>query len=142
MVRCVICGCNSFSGRDKVSFYAIPSIPRDQCDKTLELSSGRQALWVTRINRPDFGLKDITANPRVCAKHFVNGEYILIIWINLVLKVISLCTLIQRLFTVVLADITCKLDYFYEEINHLRVVILIISFECCFRPSCISFRHK
>ena len=69
-VICCIIGCSNRSGRDKVSFYSIPTIIKNQGEKTQALSEERRHLWLRRISRAETP----TNNWRVCSKHFHSGR--------------------------------------------------------------------
>ena len=64
-------GCTKRSGRDKVSFYRIPTIVQHQGEKTAALSSKRRHDWIMKINRKEWSP---TKNARVCSDRFVSGR--------------------------------------------------------------------
>ncbi|KAJ8029799.1 hypothetical protein HOLleu_29289 [Holothuria leucospilota] len=68
---CSVIGCYNRSKRDKKSFFSIPSIIRHQGEQTEELSTRRRALWLTRLNRPNFVP---TRSTKICSDHFVSGK--------------------------------------------------------------------
>ena len=54
----------------RLSSWYIPSVMKDQGDKTKELSVKRRGL--TRVNRKDWVP---SKHSRVCSEHFISGEF-------------------------------------------------------------------
>ncbi|EEC13544.1 hypothetical protein IscW_ISCW021101 [Ixodes scapularis] len=53
-----------------VSFYCLPKVISNQCDRTRQLSEKRRKLWLEKINRRElYFKKDI----RICSVHFISG---------------------------------------------------------------------
>ena len=71
MVLTCVVGCHKRGGREKVSFYRIPSAtdPRESKD-SLELLCRRRVLWINRIGRKDWNPSKYS---RVCSDHFISG---------------------------------------------------------------------
>ena len=69
---CAVYGCSNRGDRDKKSFFRLPTVITNQCDKTRELSERRRLQWLSNLGR-DFKSTNLS-NIRVCSDHFVKGE--------------------------------------------------------------------
>ncbi|XP_036006874.1 uncharacterized protein LOC118567034 [Fundulus heteroclitus] len=70
---CLMVGCTARGGGEQRSFFRLPAVIANQCEKTKQLSEQRRRLWLTRISRADLdGVKLEYA--RVCGAHFVTGK--------------------------------------------------------------------
>ncbi|XP_047221977.1 uncharacterized protein LOC124868593 [Girardinichthys multiradiatus] len=70
---CLIVGCVARGGRDPRSFFRLPAVIENQCEKTKTLSTQRRLLWLNRISRADLGGLNLT-HARVCSAHFLTGK--------------------------------------------------------------------
>ena len=74
MVLCVVFGCASRSGRDKViGFYRTPSVATNKGELE-ELITERREKWIKAIRLGDSESKDVLKSKWVCGKHFVSGK--------------------------------------------------------------------
>jgi len=72
VLTCCVVDCHKRGGRDKVSFFRIPSSPGSKEDATVaELISARRQAWITMIHRKDWIPSKYT---RVCSEHFISGS--------------------------------------------------------------------
>ncbi|XP_034235759.1 uncharacterized protein LOC117642061 [Thrips palmi] len=72
---CAVVGCTNRNNREKnLSYYCIPKVIANQCEKTLALSQKRRAKYLANIGRKDLQDKDVTNNTRVCSEHFTTGK--------------------------------------------------------------------
>ena len=70
---CRVNGCYSKSDREKdKSFYRLPEIIKNQCDKTEKLSEERRRLWLASLHQ-DFSGKNLK-NIRICSDHFISSK--------------------------------------------------------------------
>ncbi len=71
VLTCCVVGCHKRGGRDKVSFFRVPSSPGPTEDEAMaELTSRRRQAWIAKINRKDWDPSKFT---RVCSDHFMSG---------------------------------------------------------------------
>uniref|UniRef100_V5HKX5 THAP-type domain-containing protein n=1 Tax=Ixodes ricinus TaxID=34613 RepID=V5HKX5_IXORI len=76
MTICAVNGCSNRSSRrnpttPSVSFYCLPKVISNQCDRTRELSEKRRKLWLEKINRRELYFKK---DVRICSVHFISGK--------------------------------------------------------------------
>ncbi|KAJ8975377.1 hypothetical protein NQ317_010022 [Molorchus minor] len=72
----MVVACGSNSARDLVSFFRIPS-EYDNHKQFNKLASERRKAWINRLKRADLTESKIK-NGRICSKHFISGELLLI----------------------------------------------------------------
>ncbi|KAG0411084.1 hypothetical protein HPB47_011795, partial [Ixodes persulcatus] len=73
---CAVNGCSNRSSRrnattPSVSFYCLPKVISNQCDRTRQLSEKRRKLWLEKINRRELYFKK---DVRICSVHFISGK--------------------------------------------------------------------
>lgn len=76
MTICAVNGCSNRSSRrnattPSVSFYCLPKVISNQCDRTRQLSEKRRKLWLEKINRRELYFKK---DVRICSVHFISGK--------------------------------------------------------------------
>lgn len=78
MVLCLMVDCGNKTGKkgpdaEKVSFYRVPRVIRNQGEFTEELTSTRRRRWISAISREDLTDEKLESD-RVCSKHFVSQQ--------------------------------------------------------------------
>ncbi|CAN8004967.1 unnamed protein product [Ixodes hexagonus] len=76
MTICAVNGCSNRSSRrnpdaPSVSFYCLPKVINNQCERTRELSEKRRRLWLEKIDRRELYFKK---EVRICSIHFISGK--------------------------------------------------------------------
>ncbi|XP_052254004.1 uncharacterized protein LOC127860158 [Dreissena polymorpha] len=70
---CRVIGCHNRSDREKGrSFYRIPEVITNQCEKTHELSEERRRKWLASLNQDLTG--KTVKNIRICSDHFIGKK--------------------------------------------------------------------
>ena len=71
---CAVIGCSNDGYKKNISFFRLPSIIKHHNDeKTEELSSRRQDMWLAAIDRADIKMEKLYVY-RVCSQHFLSGK--------------------------------------------------------------------
>ncbi|CAN8028917.1 unnamed protein product, partial [Ixodes persulcatus] len=78
-----------------VSFYCLPKVISNQCDRTRQLSEKRRKLWLEKINRRELYFKK---DVRICSVHFISGELRLLLLHSSTIYSSHMCAMLLRDF--------------------------------------------